>query len=225
MSTTSATSSASAAIAQTKAATTGGSSSSSSDSQTGLNYNTFLKLLTAQLQNQDPLAPMDATQFMNQLAQLSTVEQSMKTNDTLGQVLDTLKSTGMRMDMAYIGRTVEASSNQLTLSGGTAQTAYTVDGKPATVKIEVQNSAGSTIYSADGSTQGGRQVFAWTDGTTAADGVYTVKVTAKDSSGNALNAATVISDTVKEVLTDNGTTKLVLKNGATVADTDVLSAS
>lgn len=221
---------ASAAINQTKTQTTGsGSTSSDSNSQTGLNYETFLKLLTAQLQNQDPLAPMDATQFMNQLAQLSTVEQSMKTNDTLGQVLDTLKSSGMRADMAYLGRTVEASSDSLTLTNGAAQTAYAVDGNPAKVDIAVLDSAGKTVYSADGAAQSGRQVFSWngkrSDGTQAADGTYKIKVTAVDAAGTSLNTATVLTDTVKEVRTENGTTKFVLKSGATIADTDVLAAS
>ena len=86
-----------------------------------VDYESFLKLLTAQLRNQDPLAPMDATQFMTQLAQLSTVEQSMRSNDTLGKVLDTLKSSGMRMDMALLGRKVEVASDQLSLTGGNAQ--------------------------------------------------------------------------------------------------------
>lgn len=222
--------SAAAAINQSKAQTTGnGSTNADGKSQTGLNYETFLKLLTAQLQNQDPLSPMDATQFMNQLAQLSTVEQSMKTNDTLGQVLDTLKSSGMRMDMAYIGRTVEASSDSLSLSGGAAQTAYAIDGNPAKVDISVQDSAGKTIFATTGNNQSGRQVFSWNgkkaDGTQAPDGVYKIKVSAVDASGAPLNAATVLTDTVKEVRTENGTTKFVLKSGATIADTDVLAAS
>ncbi|PWC42567.1 flagellar hook assembly protein FlgD [Azospirillum sp. TSO22-1] len=194
-----------------------------------VDYEAFLKLLTAQLRNQDPLAPMDATQFMNQLAQMSTVEQAVKTNDTLGQVLETLKNSGMRMDMAYLGRTVEASSDALALSGGKAQTAYAVEGAAATVTIDVLDDAGRTRYSTGGSPQAGRQVFAWdgrqTGGGTAPDGVYHVRVTAKDKDGNAVNVATVTSDTVKEVRTVDGATQLVLKGGAIVPAKDVLSAS
>jgi flagellar basal-body rod modification protein FlgD len=225
---------ASAAIAQSQAQNTGGASSGADSSNgqkkgSGLDYESFLKLLTAQLQNQDPLAPMDATQFMTQLAQLSTVEQSMKSNETLTQVLDTLKNAGMRMDMAYLGRTVEVVSDGLPLSGGTGSTAYAIEGTPASVRIEVLDSAGKTVYSGNGNSQTGRQVFTWdgkkTDGTTAPDGLYHVKITAKDASGAALNAATVMTDTVKEVQTVDGATQFVLKSGAVVSASDILSAS
>lgn len=194
-----------------------------------VDYESFLKLLTAQLRNQDPLAPMDATQFMTQLAQLSTVEQSMRSNDTLGKVLDTLKSSGMRMDMALLGRKVEVASDQLSLTDGKAQAAYTVEGTPASVKLEVLNSAGSVVYSSPGSLKTGRQVFDWTgrtaSGSTAPDGVYTLRVTAKDKDGKALNTATVVTDTVAEVRSVDGASKFVLKNGATVDSGAVLSAS
>lgn len=194
-----------------------------------VDYESFLKLLTAQLRNQDPLAPMDATQFMTQLAQLSTVEQSMRSNDTLGKVLDTLKSSGMRMDMALLGRKVEVASDQLSLTEGKAQAAYTVEGTPASVKLEVLTSAGSVVYSSPGSLKTGRQVFDWTgktaSGGTAPDGVYTLRVTAKDKDGKALNTATVVTDTVAEVRSVDGASKFVLKNGATVDSGAVLSAS
>ncbi|WP_434624442.1 flagellar hook assembly protein FlgD [Azospirillum sp. B2RO_4] len=194
-----------------------------------VDYESFLKLLTAQLRNQDPLAPMDATQFMTQLAQLSTVEQSMRSNDTLGKVLDTLKSSGMRMDMALLGRKVEVASDQLSLTDGKAQAAYTVEGTPAAVKLEVLNGAGSVVYSSPGSLKTGRQVFDWTGrtagGGTAPDGVYTLRVTAKDKDGKALNTATVVTDTVAEVRSVDGASKFVLKNGATVDSGAVLSAS
>ncbi|HYH20747.1 MAG TPA: FlgD immunoglobulin-like domain containing protein, partial [Azospirillum sp.] len=168
-------------------------------------------------------------QFMAQLAQLSTVEQGVKTNDTLKQVLETLKNSGMRMDMAYLGRTVEASTDTLALSGGTAKMAYAVEGSAASVKIDVLDAAGRTVHSAAGSPQAGRQVFAWdgkrADGGTAPDGTYHVRITAKDKAGATLKAATVVTDTVKEVRTVDGATQFLLKGGATVRAEDILSAS
>ncbi|MBK3775948.1 flagellar hook assembly protein FlgD [Azospirillum sp. YIM DDC1] len=194
-----------------------------------VDYEAFLKLLTAQLRNQDPLSPMDATQFMTQLAQLSTVEQGVRTNETLGQVLDTLKNSGMRLDMAYLGRKVEAASDRISLSEGKAEMAYAIDGAAASVKIEVVNDAGQVIYSAPGSPKTGRQTFTWdgkrSDGTAAADGTYLVRVTAKDKAGASLTTATVTTDTVAEVRSVNGETQFVLKGGATVKGTDILSAS
>ncbi|MGQ9369327.1 flagellar hook assembly protein FlgD [Azospirillum sp. ST 5-10] len=213
-------------------ATGGGASATATataDKKSTVDYESFLQLLTAQLRNQDPLAPMDATQFMTQLAQLSTVEQAMRTNDTLTEVLDTLKSSGMRMDMAFLGRKVEVASDTLALVDGKASAAYTVDGAPASVKIEVLDSAGKTVYSAAGTPATGRQAFTWdgkrSDGATAADGLYTLRITAKDKDGAALQTASVMTDTVTEVRNVDGATRFVLKNGATVAADAILSAS
>lgn len=216
------TTNAAAAIKQTAAQSTG-------SDKTTVDYESFLKLLTAQLRNQDPLAPMDATQFMTQLAQLSTVEQGMKTNQTMAEMLDVLKGNGMRMDMAFLGRKVEVSSDTLALSGGKGQLAYAVEGAPASVQIDVLDSSGRSVYSTAGSLQSGRQVFTWdgrrSDGSAAPDGPYQVRVTAKDKEGTVLKTATVVTDTVKEVRNVDGATQLVLSGGVTVNSTDVLSAS
>lgn len=224
---TSASKAASTAINQVTAQATG--SGNSGGNKPTVDYEAFLKLLTAQLRNQDPLSPMDATQFMTQLAQLSTVEQGVKTNDTLTQVLDTLKNSGMRMDMAYLGRKVEAATDQISLSGGSGQMAYAIDGAAASVKIEVLDEAGRPIYSTAGNPQVGRQTFTWdgkrTDGATATDGIYHVRFTAKDKDGKALKVASVVSDTVKEVRSVDGATQFVLKGGTTVGSADILSAS
>lgn len=226
---TSASKAATSAINQTTSQTLGSGSSGSGGNKATVDYESFLKLLTAQLRNQDPLAPMDATQFMTQLAQLSSVEQGVRTNETLTQVLDTLKNSGMRLDMGYIGRTVEVSTDQLSLSGGKAEMAYAVDGAAQTVKIDVLNDAGQVVYTTNGSPKTGRQLFTWdgkkADGSTAADGVYTLRITAKDKAGTALNTATVITDTVKEVRNIDGTSEFVLKGGAKVGAGDILSAS
>jgi flagellar basal-body rod modification protein FlgD len=211
------------------AATTTAASASGSGSGMTVDYQSFLKLLTAQLRNQDPLSPMDATQFMTQLAQLSSVEQAVKTNDTLTEVKDMLHSAGMRMDMTYLGRNVQALTDQFGLAAGKAEIAYLVDGTPASVKLEVIDSTGKTVRTTSGSLASGRQTFQWdgvTDGgTPAPDGTYQVKITAKDKDGNKLDAATLVSDTVKEVRTVNGVSYFVLQGGATVQVTDIIAAS
>jgi flagellar basal-body rod modification protein FlgD len=71
----------------TSAGTTAGSGQASSTTSASLNYDSFLKLLTAQMQFQDPTKPMDATQFIAQLASFSNVEQSIKTNSKLDSIL------------------------------------------------------------------------------------------------------------------------------------------
>jgi flagellar basal-body rod modification protein FlgD len=194
-----------------------------------VDYEAFLKLLTAQLRNQDPLSPMDATQFMTQLAQLSTVEQAVKTNDTLIEVKDMLHNTSMRMDLAYLGRKVQAMTDMFGLSDGKAEMAYAVDGTAASVRIEVIDEAGRTVRTASGALGGGRQIFTWdgkTDaGAQAPDGTYQVRIKAKDKNGDSLNVATVVTDSVKEVRTLDGTTYFILQGGAAVQINDIIAAS
>lgn len=202
-------------------------SGTADSSRTTLDNEAFLKLLTAQLKNQDPLAPMDATQFMTQLAQLSTVEQATQTNRTLTEVLDTLKNTGLRSDASLIGRSIEASGTELALTNGSGSIAFAVEGTPKTVTVEVANSAGTVVQRRTMAATSDRQVFQWDgkrlDGSTAPDGVYAVKVSAIDASGKALTAATVVSGTVAQVRSVDGETRYVLQNGASVAAEDLLS--
>lgn len=67
--------------------TSGTQTSSSSQSSTTLDYNDFLQLMVAQLQNQDPLNPTDTNEFMSQIAEFSSVEQSINANSKLDQLL------------------------------------------------------------------------------------------------------------------------------------------
>src|SRR5215468_478605 len=70
------------------------------------NFNTFLTLLTSQLQNQDPLSPMDSTQFTQQLVMFSQVEQQINTNDNLQSLIALNLSQNANSAVNYIGRSV-----------------------------------------------------------------------------------------------------------------------
>src|SRR4051812_45000764 len=76
------------------------------------NFNTFLTLLTTQLQNQDPLNPMDSNQFTQQLVQFSHVEQQLNTNDNLKTLIDLTKNRGAADSMSYLGKTVTVSNGK-----------------------------------------------------------------------------------------------------------------
>jgi flagellar basal body rod protein FlgG len=87
------------------ASSTGATAASDgSNDQVGLadNFDSFLRLLTTQLQHQDPLSPMDADQFTEQLVQFSAVEQAIKTNDTLGQLLSLVRSDQISRSLDYV---------------------------------------------------------------------------------------------------------------------------
>jgi len=121
------------AVTSVSSSTTASSTSSTSPPPpTSLNgtldYNSFLKLLTAQLQFQDPTKPVDSTQYISQLASFSSVEQQTNTNSKLDAVLTSLSLTQAE---GYIGRTV--TSEDGTISGEVASVQITSEGPVATL--------------------------------------------------------------------------------------------
>lgn len=196
------------------------------DAKATVDYQSFLKLLTAQLRNQDPLAPMDATQFITQLAQFSTVEQGMQTNQTLTQLLETLKASSARFDMAYLGRTVDAATDVAGLVDGELRMAYAVDPEATEVRVDILGADGKVVRSLPGKTGSGRHELLWdgslADGTSAPDGTYRIKIVAKNAAGDPLDAATVVTDRVREIRQVDGTSLFVLDGGATVRAEDIL---
>ena len=91
----------------------------------GTDYDNFLKLLVAQVQNQDPLEPMDSTTFVSQLAQLSQVEQAIQTNKNLESISGRMDSVTAFADLGLLGRTVRVEGDQTELRGGAAVFSYT----------------------------------------------------------------------------------------------------
>jgi flagellar basal-body rod modification protein FlgD len=188
------------------------SAATSSSSTFGTNFNTFLGMLTTQLKNQDPLSPMDSTQFTNQLVQFSSVEQQINANTNL-QTLISLQKTGQTSQaISYLGQSVEMSSSQLPLQGTSAAFSYTLPKEAKSCQIAIKNSSGTTVYSTTGDTTAGRHDIQW-DGTNAAgkaqdDGLYTVTVTATATDGTSMSPTTTTYGTVNRVTNDatNGAT-------------------
>lgn len=108
-------------MSMTVPATSASSHATRSDaaSKTEVDYQSFLKLLVAQMKNQDPTNPMDSTQYMAQLASFSQVEQSVQMNQKLDQML---QSSTLAQADAIIGRTITSAD------GGTS-------GKVAEVRL------------------------------------------------------------------------------------------
>lgn len=208
--------------------TTSASASSTSDASSSLagSYDTFLKILTTQLQNQDPTEPMDASQFTQQLVMYSQVEQQINTNAKLDKMLSAVNSNGITPLMSYVGSYVEtASSGKLVVQSGQALLAYTLPEDATSTTIYVKNSSGKTIATMSGATSSGLNRLAWDgtcdDGTTASDGTYSFSITAKDSSGSAMTLDDVrVIGRVTGIETTDGTT--VLKAGdLSISDTKV----
>jgi len=129
-----------------------------------LNYDSFLRLLIAQMQNQDPTDPVDASEQMSQLASFSQVEQSIKTNAHLESLI---QETSLSQATSLIGKTVTSADGKTT--GVVASVEINSDGLTATLengdKVTIQS--GITVASSDTTTTGGDTTS--TDGDTTSD--------------------------------------------------------
>ena len=151
------------------------------------NFQTFLTLLTTQLQNQNPLDPLDTNQFTQQLVQFAGVEQQLKTNDQLTSLVNLQKTAQSTQALNFVGSTAVVDGSTASLKNGAATWALGVT-KPSTVNVTISNSVGQAVFSGDYTLNAGQnQAFAWdgkgNDGTQWPDGNYTISATAKDASG------------------------------------------
>ncbi|MFW6073234.1 flagellar hook capping FlgD N-terminal domain-containing protein [uncultured Ralstonia sp.] len=206
-------------VSSTTSATSTSSTTSSLTAQTGADLqNTFMKLLVTQLQNQDPLNPMDNSQMTAQLAQINTVSGIQNLNTTMTNLAS---QSAASQGAALIGRTVQAPSSSLTLASGTASFGVSAPSGADDAVVTITNSAGVAVRTVDlGSLSSGSTNFTWNGkddkGNTLADGQYKMAVSATKS-GKTTTASTLASTTVTGVNISNGTTQLQLASGGTAA--------
>jgi len=196
-------------------AATSGTSSTSSSSQT-LGKDDFLKLLTAQLQNQDPLSPMDNTAFVAQMAQFSSLEQLQNLNDSLTTFLATASGNGIAAATPLLGRTVAVNGSALDLQAGTPSSLnYGLPASAAGVTLQIKGSSGTVVrtLALGAQTAGSHQVaFDGRDDTGAplASGSYTYSASAVDPSGQTISGIVTGGGQVTGITVDNGQTMLVI---------------
>ncbi len=159
------------------------SGSTSATSATDEQQNRFLKLLTTQLKNQDPLNPMDNAQMTSQLAQMSTVSGIEKLNVTLNSLVDSFGNSQSMQAAGLIGKSVLVSGSSLSLTDGSAYGGVNLSGAADQVKITILDSAGKVVQTQNlGARDAGNFNFAWdgmTDaGTKAPDAAYKFSVEA-----------------------------------------------
>jgi len=167
------------------------------------NFNQFLQLLTTQLQNQNPLDPLDTNQFTQQLVQFASVEQEINMNTQL-QTLVSLQQTAQDTQaLAFVGQTVTVNGSTAALaSGGKAQWTYNPT-SPATATFTVTNSTGQTVFTQTGTVQPGSQQFSWNgvgnNGQQNPPGNYTLNITATNTSGQSVAIPTTVTGVVSSV--------------------------
>lgn len=183
----------------------------------------FLKLLMAQIQNQDPLNPQDNSAYVAQLAQFSNLEQTQKVNSNLDLLLLQARGQSNTEVLGMIGDKVTANGSTITSDGsGTAtQVGYTLNASAASTKITITNKTGEVVRTIDaGAQKAGYETVTWdgknSSGTLQPSGSYLVSVSATDRSGNAVTATQNMTGTVMAVSYDQGYAVLHLDNGAEV---------
>jgi flagellar basal-body rod modification protein FlgD len=186
----------------------------------------FMKLLVTQMQNQDPLNPMDNSQMTSQLAQLSTVSGIEKINATLQSMITGYQSTQVLQAASMIGHGVMVNGSSMNLNNGAALFGVSLPSNASSVNVTVLDANGQPVHSFDvGAQQAGLLPLQW-DGTTdtgakAADGAYSFRVTALQGS-QALNAQTLSYGQVASVATNAQGIKLTVPGLGEVKMSDVL---
>lgn len=179
------------------------------------NFDNFLKLLTTQLRYQDPLSPLDSSEFVGQLVQFSQVEQSINTNKNLEKLLSLQQGNLISVGLGYIGRTVEAKGEISPLVDAKAEFSYTLNQNAAASTIAIANADGRVVFSSIGETSAGRHNFVWdgldNNGDAVPDGVYRFVVSALNK--NAEQIGTTTTTTAKVTGIENGENGLLLLFG------------
>jgi flagellar basal-body rod modification protein FlgD len=180
----------------------------------------FLKLLVTQLQNQDPLNPMDNAQMTSQLAQINTVNGIEKLNTTVEGLNAQFAQLQALSGASLVGREITLKGNALQVTGGRATGAFDLAGTAGSVKVEVLNAAGRVVGTVDqGAQDAGRHRFNW-DAAGQPDGRYSFRVVALQGTV-AVGATPLTRDTVQAVRTAGNSLTLETASGGLIAWRDV----
>jgi flagellar basal-body rod modification protein FlgD len=176
------------------------------------NEQTFLKLLTTQLKNQDPLSPTDTTQMTSQITQMTGVEQQLVTNDLLAALVGMTTGGAISEGVNLMGKQVTAETDKSVLKDKEATWSYTQSRSATGVKVEVVDKFGKTIATVlPDDMSSGDHTFKWdgksADGTQQPEGgEYTIKVTATDADGTNITTTSKgrIDGVVTKVTNESG---------------------
>jgi flagellar basal-body rod modification protein FlgD len=210
-----------------KSGSASGTSSTSPNSPSSLQQ-TFLQLLVAQLQNQDPTNPMDSSQMTSQLAQINTVTGISQLNTTLTSLASQLSAGQSSQASLLIGQNVLVPGSTTTVaSGASSGFGVSLSAAMSDVKVTVKNSSGTIVNTLDfGAQQAGTVPVSWkptdSSGNALPDGTYTVSAVGTSSTGAATTVTTLSGAQVQSVVQQSdGSTGLLLNNGSTVGMTSV----
>ena len=189
----------------------------------------FLKLFLAQMNHQDPLNPMDTSQFSSQLAQFSTLEQLYNVNDNLQSIESIQKGDSKYQTLDMIGKEVQAESDTLVLNNGNAaKGAFNLE-QPAECMVHILDDNGNSIRDIYlGVLDSGNHDFEWdgfeNNGTLHTSGQYTYSVSAMSNSGKTVSTDKYIKGTVTGVNL-NGDDPVIYINDTPLSMSQIVNVS
>ena len=186
----------------TNKASTSASATSADKQEIAGNFTQFLTLLTTQLKNQNPLDPLDTNQFTQQLVQYAGVEQQLKSNDRLDSILSNAKSSSAASATGFIGQTVTADGKTAQLNDGAATWSLTPS-RAGKATITINDAKGNVVATQTKALTAGAQTFTWdgrsSSGFSSANGTYSIKVDAVDTTGSKLTVDTQLTGKVDSI--------------------------
>jgi flagellar basal-body rod modification protein FlgD len=196
-------------------------SSSSKSTTAAASEDRFLKLLVAQLNNQDPMNPMDNAQMTSQLAQINTVSGIQTLNDTMKSMATQIAALQSLQGSATIGHDVLTEGSTLDIVDGVGKGSFDLSANADAVKVQVSTAGGTVLGTVNlGAQEKGRQAFTWDASAYTGSGDLSFKVTATNG-GTAVTTTSLQRNKVVAVSNDNNVLNLQLQNGSSVAYADV----
>lgn len=195
--------------------------------EAGLNFNTFLTMLSVQLQNQDPLNPMDGTQFTEQLATFSSLEQQIQSNTYLEKLAEANDFSQQALAVSYIGKDALVEGS-VTATDGESEIVlnYTLDSGAASTTIELVDASGTKVATLEGTNYVGRNEVIWDstgdDGQPVDAGYYKMYITSYDAEGTAVSSQAYTYGRIVAVEGDSSDLILTTADGRVTKFDDII---
>jgi flagellar basal-body rod modification protein FlgD len=173
----------------------------------------FLLLLVTQLKNQDPLSPLEPTEFTNQLVNFAGVEQQIATNENIEKLLSVQNAVLASAVIGFVGKEVVAdTSGKLPLQNGEATFEYTLGSSASNVVMTISDDEGRILFTKAGETGVGKHEVIWDgkDGKdqTMPDGSYNLAITPLAFSGETIEHTIRVKAVITGISLANGETKM-----------------
>ncbi len=212
----SATASPSASTASSDASTT----ASSALSSIADNFNSFLTMLTTQLQNQDPSSPMSSDTFTSELATFAGVQQQVNTNTNLNTLISLSQDSQVTSGGSLVGQKANFTGTQIPLQSGAASISFTT-GSAEPIAIAVTDASGAVVRTVQQTSTAGSNTWSWDGkddaGDKLADGTYGIALQAQDASGNVTTLPFTATGTITGV-SKSSTGSVLLQMGSDSVD-------